>query len=99
MIREGKSVVVQYASPGCSACAETAPHMDAAASQLCDVDAEIVRVNTDTNEDFADRMKVEEIPTVQAWKGGKVVAQTTGAEKAEFFVDFIRKAFEKRGKR
>lgn len=96
MIKDGKNVVVQYASPGCSACHETNPHIEAAANQLCDVDAEIVRVNTDTNDDFADRMGIEELPTVQAWRGGKVVSQTTGSEKAEFFAQFIREAFTKK---
>lgn len=95
MIKAGRPVVVQYASPGCSACHETNPHIDAAAEQLCDVDAEIVRINTDTNEDFTDRMGIEELPTVQAWRGGKVVAQTAGADEAKFFAEFIRKAFSK----
>lgn len=97
MIREGKNVVVQYASPNCPACHETNPHIDAAAGKLCDTDVEVVRVNTDINEDFADQMKVEDLPTVQVFHKGQAVGQTSGADKVEFFVDFIRKALKKRG--
>jgi len=92
MIRAGKNVVVQYASPNCGACAETNPHIDRAATHLCDLDVEVVRVNTDMHDQFASAHGVEELPTIEVFRGGKRVGRTVGADKADAFVQLIRKA-------
>jgi len=93
-IQSGKAVVVQFASPHCGACHETNPHIDKAANELCG-DAEVVRVNVDTNDKFADNHKVEDLPTVAVYKNGKEVARTVGADTAGAFVKLVKQALKK----
>lgn len=84
-----RPLVVQYFAPWCPHCAEAAPEVDRAAAELCD-SADVVRVNVDYSKSFAEAQKVENLPTVAVYAGGKQIAREEGEVRASRYVDLVR---------
>ena len=71
-------VVVDFWAPWCGPCHAMAPHFAAAAGRL-EPRFRFAKVNTDAVPDLATRFSIRSIPTLIVFRGGKPVAQQSGA--------------------
>jgi thioredoxin 2 len=77
---EGSSlpVLVDLWAPWCGPCRMLAPTLNAIASEMAGR-ARIVKLNVDENPVTADRLRVQGIPTMVLFKGGREVDRLVGA--------------------
>jgi thioredoxin-like negative regulator of GroEL len=87
--RSDKLVVVEFWSPGCSACKEVAPHFEEAARDLAN-EVECVRVNTDVNGNMATKLEVKGTPTFVLLCRNDVLAEIVGFANATMLRNTIR---------
>jgi len=83
-----KPVVIRGFSDDCGACIESGPMIQQASCDHRD-DVEILAVNVDRYPDFAERHKIEMLPTVTGYFKGKQVKQTVGANGANGYSRFF----------
>jgi thioredoxin 1 len=93
-IKSGKPVVVKFFAHGCGYCKEAAPEINKTACGLGER-VEVVGVNIDEGTGLADKHKVDSLPTLAVFKGGKLVKKLEGSEKASTYTKDIRKALKK----
>jgi thioredoxin-like negative regulator of GroEL len=85
-----KPVVVKFFSPNCGSCLEASPKIQQAACPYRD-DVEFVEINIDQDPELADEFKVDAIPFVAAFNGGKLIKKKVGADTEEAYDRFIRR--------
>jgi len=86
--KDGHTVFMKFASQFCGACQESKAAISEALTKTC---AEVVEVDADVAMDVADAHKVENMPTVIAFRGGKAVGRLEGAETPEKYKAFFQK--------
>jgi|GEM_PF-313725 len=85
-----QTLFVKFASAFCGACKASRPAIDAAlrSSQRC---IKVVELDSDVNDSAADRFGVRSLPTMVAFRGGKVVGKVEGAQDPQGYIKFFHK--------
>src|SRR5580704_15270805 len=84
-------VVVDYWAPWCGPCRAVAPELKKVAERQRGR-VLVVKVNTEDLADIAERFRIQSIPTLAVFGGGKEIARTTGARPASDIEAFIEQA-------
>jgi putative thioredoxin len=71
-------VVVDFWAPWCAPCRQLTPALERAASARAG-NVELVKVNTDENQNISRALQIQGIPAVKAFRNGREVAQFVGA--------------------
>ena len=84
VLQSDKPVMVDFWAAWCGPCRMVAPIMDQLTAEY-EGKATIVKVDVDSNQEFAAKYGVRNIPTVLVFKGGEVVEKQVGvAPKATY---------------
>ena len=74
-------VLVDFHAAWCGPCRMMAPVVEAVAEGHPEL--HVCKVNTDDNQDLAEQFGIMSIPTLLAFKGGKLIGSTVGYQPAE----------------
>ena len=83
-------VVVQFWAPWCGPCKQLGPILEKAVG-VANGKVKMVRVNIDDNQQIAQQLRVQSVPTVYAFVDGKPVDGFTGAQPESTLTQFIEK--------
>lgn len=84
-------VVVDYWAPWCGPCRMVAPELEKVATRQAGR-ALVVKVNTDELGDVGERQRIQSLPTLAVFAGGREVSRTVGARPAPDIERFVEQA-------
>lgn len=87
VIGNEKAVLVDFYATWCPPCKMLAPVLEKVASSRADFD--VIKVNIDENQDLAMQYRVEVVPTMVVFKGGKPVDKIVGFTDESKIVDVM----------
>lgn len=93
-IHEEKLVLVDYWAPWCVYCRRIAPAYEKIAEEYAD-QLVIGKVNIDEEPKLAEAEKIEVIPTLVLYRGGKAVDSIVAPDSKAAIERFIKEAMEK----
>ena len=73
-----QTVLVDFWASWCGPCRMLGPVIDQLGSELADV--KVCKIDVDANQDLAAKYKVETIPTLVVFEGGKEVKRSVGVQ-------------------
>ena len=92
LVRDGRQpVVVDFWAPWCGPCRMVAPELARVAASHVGRFV-VVKVNTDALPELGERFRIQSIPTMAVFAGGKEVARTSGAMPAAQIESFVNGA-------
>jgi thioredoxin 1 len=89
VIKNKKTVLVDFHAPWCGPCQAMAPTIDEISEELKDK-AEIFKVNVDEENDLANQYQVMSVPTILIFKDGKVIKQFNGVTEKDDLVEALK---------
>ena len=88
-------VVVDFWAPWCGPCRMVAPELETVAGRHAGGYL-VLKVNTDAVPELGERYRIQSIPTMAVFAGGKEVGRTTGARPAADIEAFIESTLARR---
>ena len=89
MVENGKIVLVDFWAPWCSYCRRIGPAYDKVAAQYAE-HLEVVKVNIDEEPLLANQERIEVIPTLVLYQGGKALGSIVAPESKAAIDAFIQ---------
>src|SRR5262249_47704905 len=87
--RSSLPVLVDVWAPWCGPCRVMAPAYEAAAGKL-EPDVQLIKLNSDAEQEVSARLGIRGIPTMILFHGGQEIARTSGAMSAGQIVSWVR---------
>jgi thioredoxin 1 len=94
VLQAGEVVLVDFWAPWCMPCRMLAPTIDQLAADF-NGKAKVVKVNTDENQDLANKYGIRGIPTLIIFKDGEIVERVVGVQQKSALADKLNKAIGK----
>jgi thioredoxin len=91
VLRSSEPVVVDFWAEWCGPCRMIGPALEEISNELAGK-VKIAKVDVDQNQRLAERFGVRSIPTILAFKGGKLVNQRVGATSKGELAKWIQQA-------
>lgn len=78
VLKSAEPVLVDFFAEWCGPCKAMAPALDAVAAEMKGK-VKVVKVDVDQNPEITTKYRIQAMPTLMIFKGGKVAAQNVGA--------------------
>lgn len=78
VINASEPVVVDFFAEWCGPCKAMAPALDQVAQEMAGK-VKVVKIDVDQNPEITQKYRIQAMPTLMLFKGGKVAAQQVGA--------------------
>ena len=96
LCESGLPVLVDFWAPWCGPCRTVAPEIGKVAADNAGR-LLVVKVNTDVDPQVGAAHRIEGIPTMAVFRGGREVARTSGARPAAAIQGFVQQALARAG--
>ena len=85
VVKDNNIALVDFWAPWCGPCRMLAPVLDQLAEEFKDK-ANIVKVDTDKNQDLAVNLGIRSVPTVMFFKNGVLIESIVGVKSKDFYI-------------